>query len=298
MVLYLTFSRGSLVALAAGSVALLLSRPTRSALAGGALALAAGTIMIAALQLFPAVLELGYSSSDQTAQGAAVAVILALVMLAVGAGFARLLRGPGASAVLELGTRTRLTAAALSLAAVLVLGWLIVDSSETTEPLSSSKGRLTTIATNRADYWSVALGEFGDRPLAGDGAGSFGVSWRRERRSDEFALDAHSLYVETLGELGLVGALLLAAFLAAALAAVAGRGPNGAPDPLRVAAAACLIALLVHVALDWTWEFPAVVLVPLILVAAVMAAPRGAPPDGSPGAVAPRRRAMRQGIRR
>ena len=36
VVLYLTFSRGSLVALAAGSVALLLSRPTRSALAGGA----------------------------------------------------------------------------------------------------------------------------------------------------------------------------------------------------------------------------------------------------------------------
>ena len=125
--------------------------------------------------------------------------------------------------------RTRLTAAALSLAAVLVLGWLIVDSSETTEPLSSSKGRLTTIATNRADYWSVALGEFGDRPLAGDGAGSFGVSWRRERRSDEFALDAHSLYVETLGELGLVGALLLAAFLAAALAAVAGRGRAALP---------------------------------------------------------------------
>ena len=38
-----------------------------------------------------------------------------------------------------------------------------MDSSENTEPLSSSKGRLTTIATNRADYWSVALGEFGDR---------------------------------------------------------------------------------------------------------------------------------------
>ena len=72
-------------------------------------------------------------------------------------------------------------------------------------------------------------------------------------------------------------------FLAATLGAVAGRGAEGAPDSLRVAAAACLIALLVHVALDWTWEFPAVALIPLILVAGLLAAPVGRPSGPRPG---------------
>ncbi len=273
-VLFLTFSRGSLIALAAGYVALLLARPARAALASGLIVLVAGAVLAGALQLFPAVLDLGHSASEQTAQGTALVAILALGMAAVAAAVWRMSRAEALSTPLDPSRNARLAIAGLSVAAVFGIGWLIVDSSETTKPLPSSKGRLTTIATNRADYWRVALDALGDHPVKGAGAASFRVEWRRERKSDESALDAHSLYIETLGELGLVGGLLLLTFLVTALASVSGRG-LGEADPLRTAAAACLIAFLVHVALDWTWEFPAVTLIPLLLVAGVMASPAG-----------------------
>ena len=50
---------------------------------------AAGGVMIAVLQALPGCAQLGYSSSDQTGQGAATGAVLALVTAAVGLGFAR-----------------------------------------------------------------------------------------------------------------------------------------------------------------------------------------------------------------
>jgi hypothetical protein len=270
LVLYLTFSRGSLVALAAGYLALLLARPRPGALLAGALALASGAVLALVLQLFPAVLELNRGSSEQTAQGAVMAVVLVAATLAVGVLFARLSRSRALPQRLELPGRVRSAIAVLSVAAVVGLGWLIASGSETTEPLPSSQGRLATIATSRGDYWGVALDALAAEPITGAGSGSFSVEWRRERNSREFALDAHSLYVEILGELGLVGGLLLAAFLVPVLLAVV-RLAAHVRDPVGPAAAAGLAAFLVHVGLDWTWEFPAVTLVPLLLAAAALA---------------------------
>jgi O-antigen ligase len=68
---------------------------------------------------------------------------------------------------------------------------------------------------------------------------------------------AHSLYLEALSDLGVVGLVLVLASLAVALAGLARRieGPD------RLAAGALLaaaIAWTVHAALDWDWQVPAV----------------------------------------
>jgi tetratricopeptide (TPR) repeat protein len=68
---------------------------------------------------------------------------------------------------------------------------------------------------------------------------------------------AHSLYLEALSDLGVVGLVLVLASLAAPLAGLARRieGPD------RVAAGALLAAALAwtaHAALDWDWQVPAV----------------------------------------
>ena len=55
--------------------------------------------------------------------------------------------------------------------------------------------------------------------MAGTGAGGFAVEWRRQPDRNERAADAHSFYIETLAELGLVGAALLALFLGGVAAA-------------------------------------------------------------------------------
>jgi O-antigen ligase len=267
--LFLTFSRGALVALLAGFIGLVLSRPTRSTLLAGAITLAGGALFAGALELFPAVLELKASPGERTGEGAVVAALLVLATVGAAFAFDRLEQTAALRRPLAIAKGARRAIAVVGVVAVIGVGAAITFGPERTDPLPSSKERITQLTNNRGDYWRVALRSWSAHPVAGVGAGSFSVEWRRERESREFALDAHSLYLETLDELGVVGAVLLAAFIAAvALAAV--RRVRDSPDPLVAAAIGVLLAVVVHVGLDWTWEFPAVILVALILAAAVL----------------------------
>src|SRR5204863_1288871 len=69
--------------------------------------------------------------------------------------------------------------------------------------------RLFSLSGNsRSEYWHVAWREVKDHPWLGGGAGSFQRFWLRHRRLGLPVLDAHSLYLETLAELGPVGLAL------------------------------------------------------------------------------------------
>ena len=123
--------------------------------------------------------------------------------------------------------------------------------------------------SNRYDYWRVAFEEFGDNPIRGAGSGAFRVDWLRERTVLDPAKDAHSLYIETLGELGLVGAAILAALIVG-LAVAARRAFRRVPVQAAGAIAA-LSVFAVHAGLDWDWEMPAVSLVALLCAGALIA---------------------------
>jgi O-antigen ligase len=126
----------------------------------------------------------------------------------------------------------------------------------------------------RSSYYRVAWREYRAHPVLGSGAGTYGGYWLRLGSPDRWggALDAHSLYLETLAELGPVGLLLVAAFLLAPLRhALARRSVPGLP-----AATGAAVAFLVHAGLDWDWELPAVVVAALACTAAVAI---GEPPE-------------------
>ena len=280
---YMTFSRGALVALAAGLVVLVLVGPgPRIALSAG-LGIGTAAILAVVLEAFPAVLDLGGSRADQQSQGLVVALLLVAGMTAAALAHDRL-SGRQRRSVSTLGPRLRRTLVTTGVLALLAVGGLMAASTERTELQRDSAGRLRSLSTDRFAYWDVALGSFAAHPLAGVGSGGFASEWRRERSSPEFLRDAHSLYVETLAELGLVGFGLLLAFMAAVLAGLR-RGRREAPgDPFLVAAAAVLCAVAVHAGLDWDWEMPTVALPALLLAAGVTArpaAPRPSPPEGA-----------------
>jgi hypothetical protein len=84
------------------------------------------------------------------------------------------------------------------------------------------------------------------------------------------AREAHSLYLETLAELGPLGlALLLTVLTVPLMAAVRARG-----SPLVPVAAGAYVAFLVHAGADWDWEMPAVTLAGLACAAALLVAAR------------------------
>ena len=106
---------------------------------------------------------------------------------------------------------------------------------------------------------------FRDELVLGHGPGTFERLWLERRPVEREAREAHSLYLETLAEQGIVGGLLLAAVLAVPLVAVVRHGRATA-----AAAAGAYVTYLVHAGLDWDWEMPAVTAAGLLAGVAIL----------------------------
>jgi hypothetical protein len=272
---YLTFSRASWAAAGAGLLVLLLVRPRIAAAAAAWLWGLAAVLLVIVLRAFPAALHLDRGESAQASDGPPVALIGIALAVAAAIAFARFVRGRPEPSVGYARLRGWLAAGAVL--AVLAGGLGISFTAERTEEISKSADRVTTFKTYRGDYWRVALDSFADNPIGGVGTAGFQVEWIRERDSRVFAFDAHSLYIETLAELGIVGFALLAAFAAAVAGGLRRRFREAPGDPLLAAAAAVLGAFAVHAGLDWDWEVPAVTLPALLLAAAAIQRTRPQP---------------------
>jgi O-antigen ligase len=149
---------------------------------------------------------------------------------------------------------------------------LVVGAGLAVSILSSAGDGAGSWLGRRPGYWRAALNEYRAHPALGDGAGAFGRYWLQHPSADPGAQgtqDAHSLYIETLAELGPVGLVLLLIVLGAPLAAL----PR-ARSPAVPAAIGVYVAYLVHAGVDWDWEMPAVTLAALLCGAAVLAASR------------------------
>ena len=163
--------------------------------------------------------------------------------------------------------RMRRLAPAAAAAVVALLGIVAVASAGVAEP--------------RSLYYHVAWREFLAHPLLGSGAGTFGHYWLRWGDVGRWggALDAHSLYLETLAELGPIGLCLLLGLLLYPLR----RTLEHRLLPFVPGAAGATVAFLVHAGLDWDWEMPAVVIAGLSCAAVVaFAEPENGDQEPSP----------------
>jgi O-antigen ligase/polysaccharide polymerase Wzy-like membrane protein len=271
--LYFTFSRGGLAATIVGLVAyVLVARPrglVSALLAAGpptAVALVfcyRADLLSSADPASPAAVEQGHDVALAVGLAIVAAAVLRFLLLRLDRFLAEL-KGPG------IGGRRGLAIAGgvaiLAAAVFLALGGAgyvgdqydrfatggAIDDSADLRP------RFVNPANNgRLDHWRVAMDTFEREPLHGVGAGSYVYEWARDRDSLLKVEDAHSLYVEVLAELGLVGLLLLLTTLVTIVVALA-RRCRGDGRHLWAGLLAMAVAWLVHAGLDWDWEMPAV----------------------------------------
>jgi hypothetical protein len=137
-----------------------------------------------------------------------------------------------------------------------------------------STSNFGVVGSGRYDFWRVALDAFLAHPIGGLGQDNFDNYYVPRRRTDQEPAWIHSLELRLLAHTGIVGFLLFAVFLLAAVMAAlqARRGPPEAPpggDPSSGIAGAGLtqavagVALLplvvwvIHGSIDWFWEIPA-----------------------------------------
>ena len=142
--------------------------------------------------------------------------------------------------------------------------------------------RLFSLSGNgRTEQFHTAWQQVTDHRALGGGAGSYDEYWFQHRRVASTVHDAHNLYLETLAELGPPGLLLLGLMLGVPLAAVR----RARSSPLAAVACGAFLAYLIHAAVDWDWEMPAVTLAALFCGLALMAAARR---EDKPEALRPR----------
>jgi len=129
---------------------------------------------------------------------------------------------------------------------------------------------LSGSGTGRWQFWETALDEFAAHPVTGGGAGSFEAWWAEHGSLPLFVRDAHSLYFETLAELGVAGLVLVTAVLIVGIASGIRRRPRAPESSDAVAAAtAALIAFALAAGIDWMWEVTVVTLVAVACLALV-----------------------------
>ena len=127
------------------------------------------------------------------------------------------------------------------------------------------------LASDRAAFWTVAADEFDRHPLLGSGAGTYGQVWLERRPIAESVRDAHSLLVENMSELGIVGLALVVTLLAMPIV----WGLRSRRHPVVPAATGAFAAYAAHASVDWDWEMPAVTLAALFCAVALAATADG-----------------------
>lgn len=261
--LYFTVSRGATGALVAGVVVLAVVDPDRRRLLVRSAPLAAPAVLaILILSWFPALTTQGAELEDVRDDGVRFAFVL-LVLLAVAVGTAIVVGSGEGRFRLSARVPRRVVVSAAFVTALAALPLAVVA-------VSRSDGLLSLAGTGRGDWWRVAATMVGDEPVLGTGAGSFETRFVREGSPGLPARDAHSLYLETLAELGPAGLALLLVTLVLPLTAI----PHGRRRAVAPAAAAAYVAYLIHAAVDWTWEIPVATVPALFCAALLLAAAR------------------------
>lgn len=136
--------------------------------------------------------------------------------------------------------------------------------------VAETGSRLTgSLGSDRGDMYRVALGAFADHPLRGVGAEDFQPRYLQERRGQDAPRHAHSLPLGLLAGLGIVGfALAALAYGGAMSGALRRRGRSEATRTTGALAFSAFVAWLAGASWDWTWQFPAVTVLAVVLLGA------------------------------
>ena len=267
--LYFTFSRGAIWALPVGLVLYLVLAQPR----GLATALPAAGIpaLIAVKVAYGAdiLAEINYTSAAAAPQARHVGIVLVVCALVAAALRAAALGLDRRIERVPLPRHARLGFAGAVIALLLVGGLAVgaphrishaVDTFRQGEYLKSSdlRSRLTSAVDNgRVDNWRVALDGYRESPLHGTGAGTYALTWQKYRPAPPVQInDGHSLYLETLSEMGIPGLALILLVLGTLLIG----GLRRLSGPERHAYGAFVAAgtmLALHAGVDWDWEMPA-----------------------------------------
>jgi O-antigen ligase len=283
-VVYLTSSRGAAVTAAAGTSVFLLATERRWYAIGAGVAGAMGSALAVALLVQRQTLVNGpLTSTLAESQGRTAAVLVCGCSLLAGVLFVAGESLLGRRSAPRAAAGRALLAVVLAAAAVGMVASHPVARFDAFKrlPTARATGSFTTAhllsgnGSGRWQFWTAAIDEFRSAPLEGQGAGSYEAWWAQHASFTYFLRNAHSLYLEVLGELGIVGLLLICGSFGAGLTTAVSslRSLHGELRVTLAALTAVFVAFLAGAAIDWIWQLTAVAGVAVAALGASLAGP-------------------------
>ncbi len=278
LALYLTSSRGGVGEAVVGAALLVWLDRRRAAILAGAVAGILGAAVLVLVAHGSHDLLKGLDTSSARSEGALMACLMVGVGLVV-AGLHRRLAlrvdRPGAAGP----WRPRVVAVGGVVALLGLIALLAKHHDPGTTASPGQRDLLSSAGSGRYEFWGSAIDAFSSSPLKGVGAGNWELYWNIHPKLATVVHNAHSLYLETLAEVGPVGLALLAAFLA--LAARAGWKRLRDDEAEATALFAVLVAGALSAGVDWTFQLPAV-FAPVVIAAALLVCRRPEPGSSEP----------------
>lgn len=276
LALYLTSARLALIIAVVAVGAFVALAPTWRSVGALGTGVIGSAVAIAVTTRFPELVDPPTGADAPEASHWGQAAASSLVFVATGAAFALGARALRTPPPLSLDAR-RALAMLLVILATAGLGALdparrFAQFKEASPGVQETAvaDHLTTASSNgRWQLWTAAVDQARESPVVGMGAGSFEAWWRQHGSLAFPVRDAHSLYLETAGELGVLGLLLIVAAVGSGVV-VGFLRVRRLEGERRVAAAAVLssyAAFLLAVGADWMWELTIVALVGVVCLA-------------------------------
>jgi UDP-GlcNAc:undecaprenyl-phosphate GlcNAc-1-phosphate transferase len=289
--LLLTQSRGVALAAAVAAVVLLVFVPGRVRRGWTIAVVGAGVLLASPALLDVYSLATSTGLTDDAVDRAARFVALAAIATGAVWGIATwTTRRHGRPALERAGAGVLVAALVLALAVGVASTGQIADTVERqydafvhldAQPADENPGsRLASGAGNRYDYWRVAWDSWRDAPLKGVGAGNYDREYFAGRTTSEDIRQPHSIELQLLSELGLIGlALLIVALAGIALGAfrtVAAARTGPGARTIAVASIGVLVAWLVHTSVDWLHLLPGITAIALVAAVCLVRRPEPA----------------------
>ena len=308
----LTLSRGGVIEGVVALIVFIALAPDRIPKLATATVAAAGSAVTVYGGLHRHAVQQGLTNAVERHQASTLVVAIILVCVGVAItqlGVGLLLRHATLPRLLTISpSRARVVlvaAAAVVIAAAFALGvphrldhaWNDFKSPHSTISASGASRFGSASGEGRYQYWVAGIESAKQHVLSGSGPGTFQLDWLPRAPFGSYVVNAHSLYVETYTELGLVGLVLLVGFLLAALVTVIRLVMyTRYEDRTRAAAvAAAMVAFLLSAAFDWVWQMPVIPAAILLLIAATLAPARSEAMSRQP-ATAAEERGRRPGL--
>ena len=304
---YLTLSRGGAIADAAALIVFFALTSDRIPKLATALVAAAGSTALILGTVHRSAIEHGLANSAARHQGSTL--LIATVLVCVGVGLAQAGIGlagrhgtPARWMTIPRAHARRILVGAVAGGVVLALllggpsklahTWQTFKYPTSAALHQDSISRFGTASGNgRYDYWKVAVKASGSNLVGGSGPGTFQLLWLPRAPYESYVENAHSLYVETLAEVGVIGIALLAGFFLVVLGAAVSVVIRSSYEARAYVAGltAAMVAFLISAGFDWIWQVPVLPAAFLLLAAAVLAPRSRSPAPRSPlGSVAVR----------